>query len=106
MDNDEAIAIAKEELKAMGVDAHSVKDLLPEWYSLVEKPFSREGAIAVFKAIKFRNDQEGGAATTILWHGCEQTDDACQILIAFTLGLWMGQSQRAMLVRCEEDLDG
>lgn len=95
-------------IEAIGLDPEgfmSVKEALSEWYRLTSKPYTRGGDLALFNAVRFANALDSGAVSAILIHSSKEVDDSTQILIAFTLGLWLGQSQKAILESQSEDLD-
>ena len=83
-----------------------VEDTLSGWHDLIQKPATRGGNMAVYKGVKINDRDIKEATCAVLLQSSMQLDDPSLILMVFTLGLWLGQTQKASLERQVEDLDG
>jgi len=83
----------------------SVETVFPEWFRLTQKPLSRGGDAEIFKGVQFSSKLDSKMTSSILLKMSEDLGTASPLLVAFTLGLWLGQTKRSTLEQQLEDLD-
>jgi len=106
----QALNLTKEEIDLLRASADKgispVEEILGEWMTLTEKPLRRGGDVAVFEAVVFKSKMKEEVTSAVLLLCSKEIGNSSPILVAFTLGVWLGQSQEATLTKQVEDLDG
>ncbi len=106
MDKEEAEELQLEALGAKVKSLRTIEDILSGWHDLTHRPLIRGGLGAIYEGVKFNDNEVREASSAVLLQSSKKLEDPLPILIIFTLGLWLGQTQKATIERQVEDLDG